>query len=74
MKAQLWRSVRRGENVTGKIMIVGYLMMMAAAAFLGRELVGVICLIGFLHELNRIEFANLRREIRAKKMWHGGEA
>lgn len=69
----LAKHMRREENLSSKIMLAGYVVLMPIAFFLGHEVVGLICFIGMLHELHRIEMAGLRREIRAKRMWHEGE-
>lgn len=65
--------IRRGENQGRKIAAGFYAVGATLALIFGQDTIGAICLIGMVHELNQIEIARLRAEIRAKKMWHGGD-
>ena len=67
------RLKRRGENRGRKIAGTVYGCVSLTALLFGYDTIGLICLVGMVHELNQIEIARLRAEIRAKKMWHGGE-
>ena len=69
----LQRFWRHGENRVRKIAGTVYGAVSLAALLFGQDTIGLICLVGMVHELNQIEIARLRAEIRAKKMWHGGE-
>ncbi len=64
---------RRGETQGRSIAVVIYAVGGVIALLYGQDTIALIGLIGFVHEMNQIEIAALRREIRAKKMWHGGE-
>ena len=65
---------QRGENLGSKILSVAFAVGGVVFFFTGDHIGMVICLVGFCFEDHQRQFAALRREIRAKKMWHGGEA
>lgn len=67
-------SVLRGENIGSKILSVLFAVCGVVLFFTGDHIGMVICLSGFLYEEQKRQIATLRREVRAKKMWHGGEA
>lgn len=64
---------RRGENLSHKILIGSWTIGMFVAAYFDQDALVAICCIGVVHQLTQIQIAALRKEIRAKKMWHGGE-
>lgn len=71
---KLHNYLRRGENLGSKILSILFAAGGVVLFFTGDHIGMVICLSGFLYEQQKQQIAALRREIRAKKMWHGGEA
>ena len=65
---------QRGENASRHILIAFYTAAMFAAMWFGQDGAVAIFLVLALDQYRSIELVALRREIRAKKMWHGGEA
>lgn len=72
--AKLHRFFHREENRGSKILSVLFAVCGVVLFFTGDHIGMAICLSGFLYEEQKRQIAILRREIRAKKMWHGGEA
>lgn len=71
--ATIQLSVLRGESLGSKILSVLLAVVGVVLFFTGDHIGMTVCLIGFLYEEHQRQIAALRREIRAKKMWHGGE-
>ena len=73
MLPKLRNFFHREENRGSKILSVLLAVTGVVLFFTGDHIGMVICLSGFLYEEQKRQIAALRREIRAKKMWHGGE-
>lgn len=71
---KLHNYLQRGENLGSKILSILFAAGGVVLFFTGDHIGMVICLSGFLYEEQKRQIAALRREVRAKKMWHGGEA
>lgn len=71
--ARLDRLTHKHTATIGKIMLWGNAVCGLIAMFIGAHILMVIFLAGFLHELNQIEFAKVRKEIRAKRRWDEGQ-
>ncbi len=64
---------QRGREKVRGISISLYLVGLFVAMWAGNDGLVALCLILLLDEYYSIQFAVLRREIRAKRMWNDGQ-
>ena len=61
------------SKTVGRYLMIAYLIGMLVSMWFDREGLVALFLILMLDQFYSMEIATLRKEIRAKKMWHGGE-